>query len=779
MIFRILKKDFLRKKIVTIVVFVFIMLSALLVSSGSNLIVELSNSLNSLFSISKVPHFVQMHSGELDQLKIDNWSASNSMVKEQQTVEMITIDGSDLYLGESQKPEENSIMDISFVTQNKSFDFLLDMNNNIINISAGEIAVPVYYMQQKNMKIGDKVSLSNKSSNIKFTISAFIRDAQMNPSIVHSKRFLVSNTDYQMIQTTFHEKEYLIEFLLHDLKMADDFSKSYLSSGLPGKGPSVDYNLFKVLNGLTDGIVSGVVIILSLLLMIIAILCLRFTILSSIEEDYREIGVLKAIGISRNDIRKIYLLKYAAMGALASLTGYIASLFLNHFFTSNMLMYIGNAPKIFIQQIIPMGAAGIISMIVFLSCVIILRRFNRITAIEALRSGNSGDSLKINRLLHLKNSRITPVNVFLGARDILQRFRMYALLCIVFFFCTSFTIIPVHFLNTIKSTAFISYMGIGRSDIRIDLRQSDNIAERFESMVARISGDSDVKRFSPKVTSRFIMINNEGAEENINIETGDFSLFPLDYLEGRAPETADEIALSYLNNREMNKKTGDKLMLIVDGKNKEMRICGIYQDVTNGGKTAKAALPFNKNAVLWYTVSLDLNTGINAAEKVREYSDSFYPARITDLEGYLKQTMGNTIEQIKKVTIVSVSVGLAVSVLITSLFLKMLIAGDSSQIAIMKSLGVSLHQIRIQYITRSLLLLTSGIILGTVFSNTAGQNIISMIWSFMGASQIRFIINTVQAYLILPLLLIISVTITSAISITGIKKSSISEIVAE
>ena len=70
---KILKKDFLRKKIITIVVFAFILLSAALVATGSNLIMELSSSLNALFAQSQAPHFVQMHAGEIEQAKIDEW----------------------------------------------------------------------------------------------------------------------------------------------------------------------------------------------------------------------------------------------------------------------------------------------------------------------------------------------------------------------------------------------------------------------------------------------------------------------------------------------------------------------------------------------------------------------------------------------------------------------------------------------------------------------------------------------------------------------------------
>ncbi|MEJ2753751.1 MAG: ABC transporter permease, partial [Chloroflexota bacterium] len=102
---RILRKDFLRKKLITIVVFAFIFLAALLVASGTNLIIELGNSLNALFDKAHTPHFVQMHAGPLDQVEIDRWAAANELVTEQQTVEMISMDGSNLYLGESQNPE--------------------------------------------------------------------------------------------------------------------------------------------------------------------------------------------------------------------------------------------------------------------------------------------------------------------------------------------------------------------------------------------------------------------------------------------------------------------------------------------------------------------------------------------------------------------------------------------------------------------------------------------------------------------------------------------------
>ncbi|WP_410514021.1 FtsX-like permease family protein [Paenibacillus sp. BR2-3] len=779
MLLNMLKKDFSRKKSITIALFIFILLSALLVSAGSSMIMELSNSLNNLFTASKAPHFVQMHSGELNQSEIDNWTSKNDLVKTQQTVEMINIDGSNLYLGNDAESEKNSIMDLDFVRQNSTFDLLLNLESQVIQVSKGEIAVPIYYKQQKNMNIGDKVKITAQSFDMEFTVVDFVRDVQMNPSIIHSKRFVVHKSDFERLKSNLGEIEYLIEFQLNDFSKLSEFSNAYQSSNLPKKGPAVDYSLFKTLNSITDGVVAAVIIFVSILLNIIAILCIRFTILATIEEDYREIGVMKAIGISQSYIKKMYLTKYVVMAALASIIGFLASIFLNRLFTANIMLYIGTAPKSVLQHLISFIAVVLIFLMVVLFCSLVLRRFKKISTIEALRSGNIGDTQVKTGSLPLHKSKFFNIPIFLGVKDLFQRFKMFRLLLIVFLVSSFIIIIPVNFLNTIQSPSFISYMGIGQSDIRIDLRLTDNIVERYEKMNSYIKNDKDVEKFSPLVTSQFKMINNDGALENISIETGDFSIFPLDYVNGKAPTSDNEIALSYANSKDMEKNVGDQLRLVVNGTEKNMVVSGIYQDVTNGGRTAKALMPFNADAVLWYVVSLDVSDQIDIKGKIAEYEEAFYPAKVTHLQGYLDQTLGNTIDQLKLITILAILIAIFVSILITSLFLKMLVAKDYAQIAILKSIGFTLKDIRIKYVTMALLVLNIGIILGTIVSNTIGQKIVSVILSFFGASQIKFVIDPVQAYILCPLVLMLVVTITTLISIISIKKSSISEMIVE
>lgn len=785
MLLNVLKKDFLRKKVITIALFVFILLSALLVAGGSSLTITLLRAIDDLFTKADVPHFVQMHSGKIDQAVIDRWVLNNPLVEKQQSVEMLNIDGADIYFGDDQASQEDSVMDFDFVKQNSAFDFLLDLENREIQVNRGEIAVPVYFKQRANLQIGDNLKISSPAFNAEFTISAFVRDALMNPTIVSSKRFVVNESDFEMLkQNLGHslggETEYLIEFQLKDFKQLDRFVNEYQSSDLPQKGPPLDYNLFKSLNALTDGVVVAVIALISILLMAIAMLCLRFTILMTIEEDYTEIGVMKAIGIRPSQIRKIYLAKYISIAAAACLGGYLLSFVINQQLLGNVILYIGTAPQDLTTYLITYTSVMLVFLIVVFFCMLMLRRFNKISAIAALRSGSVGKVIKNRALLSLGNNEILPVNIFLGVRDIVQRFGMFQLLFVIFFLCTLILIIPLNFLNTIQSPDFVTYTGVARSDIRIDLQPSNDLTDYFNKTVEYLRNDSDIERFVSLATYQFKVLNEEGGLDNINVEVGDFSLFPLEYLQGSAPSDGDQISLSYLNANELKKKVGDQVELVMNGQKRSLTVSGIYQDVTNGGKTAKAANPpFDSATPLRYVVILNLNPGIDLQAKVNDYSEALYPAKVTDVSGYVAQTFANVIQQVRWVTRLAFIIATIIAILVTSLFLQMLIAKDFPQIAILKSLGFSLSDIRIQYLTRSLLVLNLGIVVGTIISNTFGQSLVSVLMSFMGAPNIHFVIDPLQAYVFLPLTLLIVVTITTLMSITTIRTFNIARIIRE
>ncbi|KOS28061.1 hypothetical protein ADK17_13265 [Bacillus anthracis] len=333
-------------------------------------------------------------------------------------------------------------------------------------------------------------------------------------------------------------------------------------------------------------------------------------------------------------------------------------------------------------------------------------------------------------------------------------------------------VVPVNFLYTIQSPNFVNYMGTGKSDIRIDLQQTENIEKRFKGVISYVNYDKEVEKYATFVTSTFKMVNADGTHENLNVEMGDFTTFPLDYIQGRGPKNENEIALFYMNANELKKSVGDYIFLFVDGKEKGLAISGIYQDVTNGGKTAKARFSNNYVNILWYVVNVDMKPKVDLQEKVKEYKQNFSSAKITDTNDYVTQTLGETIKQLRLVTQVAILIAILISVLITAMFFKMLLAKDSSQILIMKNIGFSSKDIRIQYITRSIVIVLLGILIGTCIAATFGEMLVSWLGSFMGAAHIKFVVNPIVSYIICPAILFIPVTATTLFSSFTMKQTN-------
>ncbi len=773
LMFKMLKKDFLRKPSIFIVIFIFITLSGLLMSNGASLIVQLTSSLDIFFAKAKTPHFVQMHSGALSKSKLEFWSQNNSKVEEYQLLEMISIPGNKLFWGDKHEVLENSVMDISFVEQNEKFDYLLNLNNQVIKVSAGQIAIPIYFKEKFALKKGDRLTLHSENQNIDFEIVSFIRDSQMNPAIIHSKRFLISNEDKEIVSKIFPEKEYLIEYRLKNLADLGDFEGEYQASGLPMNGPSLNINLFKLLNSLSDGIVAGLVIILSLLIMLVAILCLRFVILSSLEEDLREIGVMKAIGLPLRRIKNIYNYKYLGMSYLALLTGYGLSLITNDFLLDNILLYTGQVPTNWQTIFLPFLAANLIIFFIALSLRIIIRKIGKISSVEAINMSRKSGKVSSFSFLSLQANKLWNLDLFLALREILIKFKLYWLLLVIFIFAVFIILVPYNIYYTVSSPNFITYMGIGQSDLRIDLRNSLTVKDQFSNLGQALASDDDIAEYSKLVTSKYELILADESRESVAIESGNSKDFPLSYLQGQAPSKDSEISLSFLNSQELNKGLNDSLRLVINDQEKLLKITGIYQDITNGGKSAKALFDYDSENVLWYTILLNVKAGVNIQDKLKEYKTLVPSARVTDISGYLQQTFGSTIRAIKQVAIIAGMAGLFISLFISLLFLKMMINKDMASLAIMMSQGFSKRSIQMQYIYRTFFLLVSGLLFGILLTYSLGQRIISLFSAMLGIAKFSFEYNPLFLFVILPLTLIIAVVLTTIISLKSLSNENL------
>jgi putative ABC transport system permease protein len=524
---------------------------------------------------------------------------------------------------------------------------------------------------------------------------------------------------------------------------------------------------------------AAVILLVSALVIGIAFLCIRFTLLAKIEDDYREIGVMKAIGLRVSDIKKIYLAKYASIAGSGCLLGFALSFVFRDSLLQNIRLYMGESENASLAVLL--GSAGV--LLIFFAVVAYvnntLQLFRKISPAEAIRFGTVQDKSKGRGLFHLSQNRLLSVNVFLGVKDVLTRKSLYATMLAVLVLSAFIMILPQNLHTTISSRDFIAYMGIGDSDLRIDIQQTDQIAEKTAEIERKMEGDTNIVKYVVLSTKTFRVKQDDGSERRITIELGDHAIFPIHYSEGWAPKAVDEIALSVLSADDLGKKVGDILTLAVGESEKTLTVCGIYSDVTNGGKTAKAVFDDDSAGLMWSVINIELTDKTLVGKAAGEYAEKFAFAKVSDIEEYIRQTFGSTIRSVETASLAAAAAALLITALITMLFMRMLVVKDRYTTAVLKAFGFTDADVTVQYIARSVLVLLAGILLGTLLANTLGEALAGAVIASFGAASFKFAINPLFSYLLTPLMMGSVVLAATVLGTLDAGKVKISETIKE
>ena len=315
-------------------------------------------------------------------------------------------------------------------------------------------------------------------------------------------------------------------------------------------------------------------------------------------------------------------------------------------------------------------------------------------------------------------------------------------------------IVPQNLYHTISDPEFVTYMGVGTCDLRLDLQQMEQLDKKAAAAEARLKQDRDISRYARFTTKIFSAKLNDGSKETLKIELGDHTVYPLQYTDGHMPDTDRDIALSVLSAEALEKKVGDTMTILIDHGEQTLTVCGIYPDITNGGKTAKASFDDTATPTAWTTICATLTDQGILDEKIASYQADFPYAKISGIDDYVAQTFGQTLRSVKSASQIAILAAAFITLLVTLLFTKMLISKDRYSIAVMRALGFTGSDIRSQYIWRAVTVLTAGILTGTILANTLGEQLAGLAISSFGAAAFHFQINPLSTYLLSPLILL-------------------------
>ncbi|MDN5762065.1 MAG: FtsX-like permease family protein [Microlunatus sp.] len=775
--------DLIKNKGVNVALFLILMISAFLMATGAMVMERSLGSVDALFRQALPPHFLQMHKGGYDADALDKFASERPEIESWLIEDMIGFDGVGISWRRPSTGETGdfsaSLIDNLFVTENQDFDFLLDGAGTIPQPATGEVYVPVGYQRDFGLQTGDDLRIRTDAGSQELTVRGFVRDSQMASSLSSATRFLVSEKDFRaMASAGGGDPEIIVEYRLSDTALTSQLQTAYESDdALPKNGQAVTYQMIRMINAFSDGLVAVALVFVSGLLMVIALLSLRFVIRGTLEDEVREIGVMKAIGLPHRSITGLYLSKYSVLALLGCIIGGVLGVIASQLLTRSVQVNYAPAPVGPMTFVVPVAALVVVYLIVIAMCRGVLRGVRRVEVVGALVHGNTSTEkqsarrakrwARRARRTDLASAGGADMNRRLALLDLRAEVGQWVLIPVVFALAAILIILPTNLLTTFHNPRFVTYMGAPQSDLRADLQFSDDLDTVHRQVLSRMEADDRLTAVRDFANLLYETPGEEGWE-SLRVEVGDYSAGTVEFLNGHKPGTG-EIALSVMNANKYGLSAGDEMSIRrrSGDSTESVVVSGIYQDVTSGGYTAKMPGAVTTGAV-GYVIYADTTNDAEPAALAREYSDNYPSAAVIPMREYVQQTLGYVTSAFLRAAILAVVFGVGVALLITSLFLKLRLTRERTKMGVLTAIGFSSRELASQVRFKVLLTTVAGALVGAVLAATVGESLVGAVISQagLGIASLDFIPNPWLVYLAYPLMLI-AAGYTGAVALTS------------
>ena len=333
-------------------------------------------------------------------------------------------------------------------------------------------------------------------------------------------------------------------------------------------------------------LVAAIILVVSAGLLIVSFVVLRFTIRFTIAEEFREIGVMKAIGLNNSSIRMLYLVKYLGITLAGAVIGYFGSVPFGNLLLKSVSenMVLGNDNGMIIGVVCCIAVVLIIMLFGWSST----RRIEKLSAIDAVRSGQTGERFRKRSLLSLGKSKFGSTG-FLALNDVTSEPKQYGILTAVFAICTALVMILAVTANTLDSGSLLYLLSITESDVYMNdsTRAMEIIAgaktiRETEDEIVNILAENDIPGNVYLEAWYKLPVTAKNGSFQINfLKCADTVTTDYDYTDGSAPMKPDEIAVTKQISKKLGAEIGDRVTVKIGGSEHDRYEC-IYIQLING-----------------------------------------------------------------------------------------------------------------------------------------------------------------------------------------------------
>lgn len=756
---RILRKDLKRKKTMNIIILLFVVMCSMFAAASVNNIIAVTGGIEHFFELSNMPDAQISVSDDPEAVEAIKALPSVSNVKE---VKFVEVPKSKSFKVGGKKLD-NFINPALFWTDDNMPINFFDTDNNVIkDVEPGWFWCTAPFLENNELKYGEEVEITVEDTVVTLKFAGRFKAAGISTESGASPHLLVDRTDYDTLDNASdNEGFYPITNLFLDTTDIEALKDMAKENGNIYVTPREEMKSTYIY----DMITAYIMMIISIVLMLTAFVVLRFTIMFTISEEFREIGVMKAVGIQNSSIRSLYILKYFAIAVIGAVIGFVCSIPLGNIMlrTASENMVLGNEHSV----IMGLLSAVAVVIIIILFCYLCTRRVRKLSPIDAVRNGQTGERFGKKSIMHLGRSKL-PSTGFMAVNDVVSAPKQFSIITVILALSMMLIMIMSTLTATLQSRDIVWLFDIVDcdatvldveyiADMMMDQHKAQDTAADMEKTLAEhgMPGKCGVTLGTVKD------MQHGGSKATVMIEASYGNLeAPTRYDEGSAPRKADEIALTGYSMQDLNAKIGDTVTMTVGDKEYKFMITGKFSSFMNAGHVARVSREFDitsekANSCMGIQIRYDGDLSEKQVEKNNEELKTILETdKVYGTEELISWATGisDTLTAIKIMIIVlTVIVTLMIAILMERSF----ISKEKSEIALMKAVGIPNSSIIGQHTLRFGITAVLAYLLSLAFMMPISNAVMNWICRLIGDVQgVKCVIDPVDTFIICPIAVI-------------------------
>ncbi len=771
MYLRILLKDLKRKKAMNCIILLFVVLSAMFFASGVNNIISIAAGLDHYLDMAGMGDYIILVGEPTKDSPFEKSLNECPFVTGHRRESVITVIADNVTVNGMQMDGFSS-SGMLLAPDIDAFHYF-DMNNELIEaIPGNEVYITNSIAKKAGLSMGDAIDINISGKSFGFTFAGVCKDAAMGSDMMDNPRFLISKNAFDEMMA--EEAAAIYHHSMYYVDTTDIRAVENIISTADGVRFYAERSMIKT-SYIVNTLIAGVIMAVSICLILIAFAVLRFTISLGITEEFREIGVMKAVGLKNRSIRSLYLIKYLGLAVIGALIGLAAAFPFGDMLLGSVSenMIITNDHEVLINIISCIIVIGII----LLFCWGCTSKIKKLSPVDAVRNGQTGERFRKHGTLSFSKTSL-GANSFISLNDVLSSPGQTAVITAIFTLCSLLVMILSSTAETLSSDKLIYMIGVTKSDVYYVNQSAVNEI---------IGGSKTIEQTNEEVRT---ILSDNGLSANVHSEAiisatasyndRDVSIrlmwcpetSPTDYYyaEGTAPLNSDEIALTYVTAKDIGAGIGDTLEVSFNNKTERFIITALYDSFNGLGYCGKLNngyhIPDTSIVQLMaYQIDFDDDPDTDTINhRIEMIKDIFGSKRVFDKAGFVNDCT-KAADAVRSVKDLTLAVALIIIILITVLMERSFISKETAEIALMKAIGFKSRSLICIHVLRFMIITAISIVAAAVISTPATKLIMDPIFAVMGASSgIEYAVNGKETFLIFPAVIFAAVTAVTFIT---------------